>query len=92
MVIAVSSSLINPNISFILDRTLPNEQKDAKKIRKKSVWFWLSSKKKLYWRSFGGPYLPYVHLEDVDRLLTKLHEGLCRSHIGDQSLAHQEMT
>ena len=61
-------------ISFILDKAMPEEQNDAKKIRCKSAQFLLSKEKKLYRRSFEGPYLLCVHL--VDKLLVELHEGV----------------
>lgn len=71
VVIVVLFSWMHPIISFILDGTLVEEQKDAEKIRQKSAKFWLSKKKKLYRRSFEGPYLLYVNLEVVDRNCTK---------------------
>ena len=67
---------MDPIISFILDRAMPEEQNDAKKIRCKSAQFLLSKEKKLYRRSFEGPYLLCVHPEAVDKLLVELHEGV----------------
>lgn len=83
---------MDPIISFILDGTLLDEQKEAEKIRRKSAKFWLLAEKKSYWRSFGGPYLSCIHLKAMDRLLAKLHEEICGSHTGGRSLAHRVIT
>lgn len=80
MVITVSPSWMDPIFSFFLDRAMLEEQKDAKKIRQKSAQFWLSKEKKLYRRSFEGPYLLCVHLEAVDKLLAELHEGVWKPY------------
>lgn len=58
---------------FILNGTFPKDKKEAKKVRKKSVRYLLSVEKKLYRRSFGGPYLLYVQLKIGDNL-DELHE------------------
>lgn len=83
---------MDPITSFILNRTLLEDKKEAKKIRKKSPKYWLSVEKRLYRRSFVGLYLVYVHLEAIDNLLDELYEGICESHIGGRSLAHRAMT
>ena len=90
--IAVSLSWMDPIISFILEETLLDEQKEAKKERRKSTQFWLLAKRKLYRRSFGRPYLSCVHPEVVDGLLAELHEGIYGSHTGGQSFAYQVIT
>ena len=45
--------------------------------------YWLSTDRKLYQRSFGGPYLLCLHLEKVGELLAELHDGVCGNHVGD---------
>ena len=57
-----------------------------------ATWYWLSANRKLYWRSFGGPYLLCLHPEKVSKLLAELHDGVCGSHVGGHSLAHRVMT
>ena len=83
---------MDPIISFISDETLFDEQKDAENIKRKSAKFWLSTEKNLYRRLFGRPHLSCVHPKAVNRLLVKLHEGVCGSHMGGPSLSHQAMT
>ena len=33
-----------------------------------------------------------LHLEKVNELLAELYDGVCGSHVGGRSLAHQAMT
>lgn len=40
----------------------------------------------------GGPYLLCLHPDKVEELLAELHEGVCGSHVGGQSLAYRAMT
>ena len=83
---------MNPIIDFLAeDRTLDNE-KETNKIRRVAVRYWLSKDRKLYRKSFGGPYLLCLHPEKVGQLLAELYEGVCGSHVGGQSLAHRAMT
>ena len=58
---------------FILNGTFPEDKKEVEKVRKKSARYWFSTEKKLYRRSFGGPYLLCVHLKTIDDL-NELHE------------------
>ena len=81
------------SILLFLERDiLPEEKSEAEKIRKKAPRFWLSEDRKLYKRSFSGPYLLCVHPDASKSLLEELHEGVCRSHIGGRSLSHWAIT
>ena len=80
-------------ISLYLERDiLPEEKSEAEKVRRKAPRFWLSEDRKLYKRSFFGPYLLCVHLEALESLLEELHEGVRGSHIGGRSLSHWAIT
>ena len=83
---------MDPILLFLERDILPEEKAEAKKIRRKAPWFWLSEDKKLYKHSFSGPYLLYVHPEISDSLLEELHEGICGSHTGGRSLSHRAIT
>ena len=85
-------SWMDPIIDFLADDQIPGKEKEANKVRRVAARYWLSRDQKLYRRSFGGPYLLYLHPEKVGQLLTKLHEGVCGSHVRRRSLAHREMT
>ena len=73
------------------DRVLANDKK-AEKVRRTSIWYWLSADYKLYRRSFDEPYLQCLHPSKIEELLDELHEGMCGSHMGGSSLAHRVMT
>ena len=47
--------------------------KEAEKVRRTLVHFWLFEDKKLYRHSFGGPYLLCLHLSKIAELLAELH-------------------
>ena len=80
-------------ISLFLEKdVLPEEKSEADKVRRKVPWFWLSEDRKLYKRSFSGPYLLCVHPEASESLLEELHEGVCGSHTGGRSLFHRALT
>ena len=80
-------------ISLFLERDiLPEEKSEAEKVRRKAPRFWLSKDRKLYKRSFSGPYLLCVHPEVSESFLEELHERVCGSHIGGRSLSHRTIT
>ena len=79
-------------IQFLKEDILPEEKIEADKIRRKATSYWLSEDRKLYKRSFSGPYLLCVHPEQTESLLEEMHEGICGSHTGGRSLAHRALT
>ena len=79
-------------VLFLKDDILPEEKGEADKVQRKALRFWLSEDQKLYKRSFSGPYLLCIHLDVVEPLLEKLHEGMCGSHTGSRSLSHRALT
>ena len=81
------------SISLFLEKdVLPEEKSETDKVRRKAPRFWLSGERKLYKRSFSGPYLLCVHPEASESLLDELHEGVCGSHTGGRSLSHRTLT
>ena len=83
---------MDPIINFLAEDRIPDNEKEANKIRRVASRYWLSNEWKVYHRSFGGPYLLCLHLEKVSQLLAELHEGVYDSHVGGRSLAHWAMT
>ena len=80
-------------ISLYLERDiLPEEKSEAEKVRRKAHRFWLSKDRKLYKRSFFGPYLLCVHPEASESLQEELHEGVCGSHTRERSLSRRAIT
>ena len=79
-------------IDFLAEDRVPDDEKEANRVHRVAARYWLSADRKLYRRSFGGPYLLCLHLEKVNELLAELHDKVCGSHVGGCSLAHQAMT
>ena len=77
---------------FLENDVLLEEKSEADKVRRKAPRFWLSEDRKLYKRSFSGPYLLCVHPKASESLLEELHEGVCGSHTGGRSLSHRALT
>ena len=81
------------SISLFLEKDiLPKENSETEKVRRKALRFWLSEDRKLYKRSFSGPYLLCVHPKASESLLEELHEGVCGSHTRGRSLSHRALT
>ena len=81
------------SITLFLEKDiLPEEKSETEKVHRKAPRFWLSEDRKLYKRSFSGPYLLCVHPKALKSLLKELHEGVCESHIGGRSLSHRAIT
>ena len=81
------------SISLFLEKDiLPEEKSETEKVRRKAPRFWLSEYRKLYKRSFSGPYLLCLHPKASESLLKELHEGVCGSHTRGRSLSHRALT
>ena len=81
-----------PILKFLESDILLEEKEEAEKIWRKAPLYWLSEDKKLYKRSFFGPYLLCVPPETSESILEELHEGICGSHTGRRSLSHRAIT
>ena len=68
-------------VAFLSEESLPENGKEAEKVQRTAACFWLSSDKKLYRCSFGGPYLLCLSSSEAAKLLFKLHEGVCGLHL-----------
>ena len=86
------SCWMDPIIEFLAEDRVPDDASEANKVRRVASQYWLSADRKLYRRSFRGPYLLCLHPGKVNELLAELYEGLCGSHVGERSLAHRAMT
>ena len=75
-------------IDFLAEDRIPDDEKVASKVRRIAFRYWLSADRKLYQRSFAGPYLLCLHPKKVNEVLTELHEGVCGSHMGGRLLTH----
>ena len=90
--IKLEPSWKDPILLFLERDILPEKKSEAEKVRRKAYWFWMYEDKKLYKRSFSGPYLLCVHPDASESLLEELHEGVYGSHTGGRSLSHRVIT
>ena len=74
--IKLGSSWMDPILLFLENDILPEEKLEVEKVRRKTLWFWMSEDKRLYKRSFSGLYLLCVHLNALESFLEELHEGV----------------
>ena len=79
-------SWMYPIWDYIIDGTLPDDQKEAAKIRARSARF-TNHKGSLYKRGFFTRFLKCIAEEDTEYVLREVHEGICGNHIGARALA-----
>ena len=79
-------SWMDPIWDYINEGTLPDDTKEAAKIRVRSSRF-TNHKGSLYRRGFFTPFLKYIAGEDTEYMLREVHEGICGNHIGARTLA-----
>ena len=75
-------SWMEPIWDYIIDRRLPDDPKEAAKIRTRSARF-TNHKGSLYFT----PILKCIAGKDTEYVLTEVHEGICGNHIGARALA-----
>ena len=75
-------------IKYLWTGTLPEEPKQAHKIRVQAARFTLIERH-LYKRSFTGPYLRCLNHSEALYVLAELHEGICGNHSGGRFMAHR---
>ena len=79
-------SWIDPIWDYIIDGSLPDDPKEAAKIRERSARF-TNHKGSLYKRGFFTPILKCITGKDTEHVLREVHEGICGNHIGARALA-----
>ena len=77
---------MEPIWDYIIDGSLPDDPKEAAKIRARSARF-TNHKGSLYKRGFFTPFLKCIAGEDIEYVLREVHEGICGNHIGARRLA-----
>jgi hypothetical protein len=83
-----SISWMSPILAYLKKDVLPEDQKEADRIRRIAPRDWVSKEGHLYKRSYTGPYLRCVHPDIVQDLLWEIHEGVYGGHTGGRSLAY----
>ena len=71
---------------LLIEGLLPNDPKEASKLRTRSARFTIH-RGSLYKQGFFTPILKCITGEDTDYLLREVHEGVCGNYIGARALA-----
>ncbi|XP_057530747.1 uncharacterized protein LOC130809121 [Amaranthus tricolor] len=71
-----SETWMEPYIEYLRNQTLPQDECQAKMLRKKARWFELHEGT-LYKKSYTHPLLKCVSLEEGNYILREIHEGGC---------------
>ena len=79
-------SWMDPIWDYITDGRLPDDPKEAAKIRTRSSKF-TNHKRSLYKRGFFTPILKCIKGKDTEYVLREGHEGICGNHIRARALA-----
>ena len=78
-------SWMDPIWDYIIDGRLPDDPKEAAKIRTRSSRF-TNHKGSLYKRGFFTPILKCIAGKDTKYVLREVHEGICGNHIEARAL------
>ena len=79
-------SWMEPIWDYLIEELLPNDQKEASKLRSKSAKFTIH-RGALYKRGFFTPILKCIAGGDTDYILREVHEGVCGNRMGARALA-----
>ena len=79
---------MDPIWDYIIDGRLPDDPKEAAKIRTRSARF-TNHKGSLYKRGFFTPILKCIAGKDTEYVLREVHEGICGNHIGARALTEK---
>ena len=77
---------MDPIWDYIIDGRLPDDPKEAAKIRTRSARF-TNHKGSLYKRGFFTSILKCIAGKNTEYVLREVHEGICENHIGARALA-----
>ncbi|GKV42163.1 hypothetical protein SLEP1_g49600 [Rubroshorea leprosula] len=81
-------SWTNPILSFLREGIVPEDRQEAMKLRRKASRY-TPVDGILYKRSFSLPLLRCLNPYEAEYALREVHEGVCGSHVGGQTLAHK---
>ena len=78
-------SWMDPIWDYLIGGLLPNDPKEAAKLRTRLARFTVH-KGRLYKRGFFAPILKCIEGRDAGYILREVHEGVCENHIGARAL------
>ena len=86
--IGSESNWTTPLVSYLKNGVLPDGKEAVRKLKVQAARFILM-KDVLYKRGFSHSYLRCLGPNKADYIMREVHEGICRNHLGSQSLAHK---
>ncbi|XP_015956824.1 uncharacterized protein LOC107481123 [Arachis duranensis] len=84
----LSPSWLDPITDFLENDKLPDNEKDAKKLRRDATRYAIIQGQ-LFRKGFNQPLLKCLHPDQTDYVLREVHEGCCGHHIGGKALARK---
>ncbi|XP_015948695.1 uncharacterized protein LOC107473628 [Arachis duranensis] len=84
----LSPSWLDPIIDFLESSKLPDDEKDAKKLRREGARYAIIQGQ-LFRKGFNHPLLKCLHPDQTDYVLREVHEGCCGHHIRGKALARK---
>ncbi|GKV05317.1 hypothetical protein SLEP1_g17345 [Rubroshorea leprosula] len=78
----------DPIREYLLDGTVPGDKQEKMKLQRKASRYTLVGDV-LYKRSYSLPLLRCLTPYEAEYALREVHEGVCGSHVGAQTLAHK---
>ncbi|XP_057734067.1 uncharacterized protein LOC130949335 [Arachis stenosperma] len=84
----LGSSWLDPIISFLENGKLPDDEKDAAKLRREAAKYAVIQGQ-LFKKGLNQPLLKCLHPDQTDYVLREVHEGCCGHHIGGKALARK---
>ncbi|XP_057720739.1 uncharacterized protein LOC130935159 [Arachis stenosperma] len=87
-VTSLGSSWLDPITDFLEHGKLPNDEKDAAKLRREAAKYAVIQGQ-LFRKGLNQPLLKCLHPDQTDYVLREVHEGCCGHHIGGKALARK---
>ncbi|XP_015963087.1 uncharacterized protein LOC107487021 [Arachis duranensis] len=84
----LGSSWLDPITSFLEHGKLPDDEKDAAKLRREAAKYAVIQGQ-LFRKGLNQPLLKCLHPDQTDYVLREVHEGCCGHHIGGKALARK---
>ncbi|XP_022041730.2 uncharacterized protein LOC110944376 [Helianthus annuus] len=81
---------MTPIAKFLRDGTLPEGDLAARKVRVKALQYELVDGE-LYRRSYLGPSLKCIDIEEAKYVIREIHEGICEMHSGPRTVVAKAM-
>ncbi|XP_057756243.1 uncharacterized protein LOC130975465 [Arachis stenosperma] len=81
-------SWMDPNTSFLENGKLPDDEKDATKLRREAAKY-VIIQGQLFKKGLNQPLLKCLHPDQTNYVLRKVHEDCCGHHIGGKALTRK---